>query len=46
MLGRLVTGPIAFLVGGIADLLIYGLGALGRTWRGRAERTRRDGIGA
>jgi len=42
----LVTGPIAFLVGGIADLLIYGLGSLGRAWRARAERPRHDGIGA
>jgi len=33
LLGKLVTSPIAFLVGGIADLVIYGLRALRQAWR-------------
>jgi hypothetical protein len=28
LLGRLVTSPIAFLLGGIAELVIYALGLL------------------
>jgi hypothetical protein len=32
--GRLLTGPIAFLVAGIADLAIYGLGSIRRRHTG------------
>lgn len=33
LLGRLVTGPIAFLVAGIADVVSYGFASLRRAWR-------------
>jgi hypothetical protein len=33
LLGRLVTSPIAFLVGGIADFVIYAIGSLRSAWR-------------
>jgi hypothetical protein len=41
LLGRLVTSPIAFLIGAVADLVIYGMEALRRARRVRAERSRR-----
>jgi hypothetical protein len=37
-LGRLITGPVAFLVAGIIDVSVYLLGALARRangWLGR-----------
>jgi hypothetical protein len=46
LLGRLVTSPIAFLVGGIADLVIYGVGSARRARRARGGRSRAERISA
>lgn len=32
LLGRLVTGPVAFLAAGLADIVLYAVAAF---WRGR-----------
>ncbi len=41
MAGRLLTSPIAFLAAGIADVLLYALGALRRRTRATLGALRR-----
>jgi hypothetical protein len=35
LLGRLVTGPIAFLLAGVTDFVVYGIASLRRSIRSR-----------